>query len=44
MGVNGAAVATILCQAISAVLVLFTLMRADDVYRVRLRDIRLSCA
>ena len=42
MGVNGAAVATILCQAISAVLVLFTLMRADDVYRVRLRDIRLS--
>ena len=40
MGVVGAAVATILCQAISAVLVLFTLMRSDDVYRVILREIR----
>ncbi|HIR48111.1 MAG TPA: MATE family efflux transporter [Candidatus Caccousia avicola] len=42
LGVNGAAIATILCQAVSAVLVMFTLMRSDDVYRVRLRDIRFS--
>ena len=42
LGVNGAAIATILCQAVSAVLVMYTLMRSDDVYRVRLRDIRFS--
>lgn len=42
LSVNGAAIATILCQAVSAVLVMYTLMRSDDVYRVRLRDIRFS--
>ncbi len=42
LGVNDAAVATILCQAVSAVLVMYILMRSDDVYRVRLRDIRFS--
>lgn len=42
LGVNGAAIATILCQAVSAGLVVFTLMRSDDVYRVRLREIRFS--
>lgn len=42
LGVNGAAIATILCQAVSAVLVMFTLMRSDDVYRVHLREIRFS--
>ena len=42
LGVNGAAIATILCQAVSAVLVMYILMRSDDVYRVRLRDIRFS--
>ena len=42
LGVNGAAIATILCQAVSAGLVVFTLMRSDDVYRLRLREIRFS--
>ena len=42
LGVNGAAIATILCQAVSAVLVLFTLMRSDDVYRLHLRELRFS--
>ena len=31
LGVNGAAIATILCQAVSAVLVMYFLMRSDDV-------------
>ena len=31
LGVNGAAIATILCQAVSAVLVMYILMRSDDV-------------
>ena len=42
MNVAGAAIATILCQAVSAGLVVFTLMRSDDVYRLRLREIRFS--
>lgn len=40
MGVAGAALATILSQALSAVLVLIVLMRTDDMYRLELRKVR----
>ena len=40
MGVAGAALATILSQAISAVLVALTLMRSDLSYKLFLRKIR----
>lgn len=39
-GVLGAALATVLAQAVSAALVLIRLMRTDDVYRLELRRIR----
>lgn len=40
MGVAGAAWATILSQALSAVMVLIVLMRTDDMYRLELRKVR----
>lgn len=40
MGVAGAALATILSQALSAVLVLIVLMRTQDMYRLDIRRIR----
>ena len=40
MGVAGAALATILSQVVSAVLVMFTLCRSPQVYRVQLKKIR----
>ena len=40
MGVAGAALATILLQALSAVLVLWVLMRTKDMHRLELRKIR----
>lgn len=42
MGVAGAAWATIISQAVSALLVIFVLMRTGDVYRLKLREIRLD--
>lgn len=44
MGVAGAAIATVLCQAISAVLVLVCLLKANDCYRVSVRKIRINWA
>ena len=42
MGVMGAALATILSQIISAVLVMGSLMRTGDIYRLRLRKISID--
>ena len=42
MGVAGVAWATIISQMISAVMVMITLMRTDDMYRLSLKDIRLN--
>ncbi len=42
MGVEGAAIATVISQAICCILILFYLMKIDDVYYVRLRDIELD--
>ncbi len=39
-GVAGVGLATILSQAVSAILILIILMRSDDVYRVYLKEIR----
>ena len=41
-GVAGVGIATILSQAVSAVLIIVVLMRSDDVYRVYLKEIRLD--
>lgn len=41
MGVKGVALATIVSQAVSAVLVLITLMRTEECIQLRLRDLRL---
>ena len=41
MGVAGAAYATVIAQALSALLVLITLIRADDSYRIRFAKVRL---
>lgn len=41
MGVAGAAWATILAQAVSAVMVMVVLVRTDEEYKVTLRDIRI---
>ena len=40
MGVAGAALATIIAQAVSAVLCIRRLLRVDDIYRLRIRKIR----
>ena len=42
MGVMGAALATILSQIISAVLVMGSLMRTRDIYRLHLRKISID--
>lgn len=42
LGVAGAAIATISSQALSAVLVVFVLMRTEDMHRLELRKIRLD--
>lgn len=41
MGVEGVALATILSQGVSAVLVVITLMRSDSCIRLRLQDLRI---
>ena len=41
MGVRGVALATIVSQGVSAVLVMITLMRTDECIKVRVRDLRL---
>ena len=40
MGVLGAAIATVMSQVVSAVLVVLTLLRASGVYQLRLRSVR----
>ncbi len=40
MGVAGAALATILSQLLSALLVLFMMLRSEEVYRLKLRNLR----
>lgn len=42
MGVAGAALATVLSQALSAVLVILVMMRAKDMYRLHLKKVRLD--
>ncbi|MCH4191921.1 MAG: MATE family efflux transporter [Butyrivibrio sp.] len=42
MGIAGVAIATILCQMISALLVMGILMRSEDCYRLVLRKIRID--
>ena len=42
MGVEGVALATILSQGVSAVLVIITLMRTDTCIKVRLRDLKIN--
>ncbi len=42
MGVVGAALATILCQLLSAVLVMGCLLRSQESYAVRLREVRID--
>ena len=42
MGVAGAAWATIISQLVSAVLVVMTLLKTDDMYRLSLKDIRMK--
>ena len=44
MGVEGVALATILSQGTSAVLVVITLMRTDSCIKLRIRDLRLNFA
>lgn len=41
-GVAGVGIATVLSQAVSAVLIIIVLMRSDDVYKVYLKEIRLD--
>ena len=40
MGVLGVALATVSCQAVSAILVTWFLMRAEDIYRLDFHEIR----
>ena len=40
MGVLGVALATVSCQAVSAVLVTWFLMRAKDIYRLEFHEVR----
>ncbi|OUQ60029.1 MATE family efflux transporter [Tyzzerella sp. An114] len=42
MGVLGVAFATLIAQAVSAILVTITLMRSTDIYRLKLRRIRFN--
>ena len=41
-GVMGVAIATVICQVISAVIVVIILMRSDDSYKLILREIRMD--
>lgn len=41
MGIAGVAVATILCQTMSAILVLYMLLKTDDVYQLQLSQIKI---
>ncbi len=41
-GVMGVAIATVICQVISAVIVVIILMRSDDSYKLILREIRID--
>lgn len=41
MGIAGVAIATILCQAVSACLVLYMLLKTDDIYRLHLSKIKI---
>ena len=41
MGVRGVALATIIAQGVSAILVLITLMRTDECIKLRLRDLKI---
>ena len=40
-GIAGAAVATIISQAVSCILIMYKLITAEDVYKVNIRDLRL---
>ena len=40
MGIAGAAIATVLSQAVSAILVLLALIRTSDIYKLHLRKVR----
>ena len=42
MGVKGTAIATVISQIISAVLVVWTLCRDDDIYRMYFRKLRID--
>ena len=42
LDVAGVAIATVISQALSAFLVLWSLMRTDSIYRVRLRSLRIN--
>lgn len=42
MGVSGTALATVLSQVISAALVIWTLMKDDDIYRLHLKKLRID--
>ena len=44
MGVAGAALGTLISQAVSAVLIIATLMRSDDLYRLKPKQIRIYSA
>ena len=44
MGVEGVALATILSQGISAILIIITLMRTDTCIKLRLRDLKINFA
>ena len=44
MGVEGVAIATVLAQLVSVVMVLWTMMRTDDVYQLQLKDLRIDKA
>ena len=44
MGVEGVALATILSQCVSAVLVMWTLLKTDECIKLRLSDLRISFA
>ena len=41
MGVSGAALATVISQAVSAILVLYALMKSDDIYVLKPRKIKI---
>lgn len=42
MGVEGVAIATVLAQLLSVVMVIWTMIRTDDVFKLRLKDLRIN--